>query len=158
MAMLRTHYRQPIDWTTRGLQECERALQRFGEVSARAAKPADAVSPGVVEALSDDVNTPAAIAHLHQLAQDARSSQDAAAQLHPDLAFLGLDLGGLEVADAADDLDPNLRARIEGLVSERLAARRAKNWAESDRLRSKLTELGVALKDSKDGTTWEIAK
>jgi cysteinyl-tRNA synthetase len=157
MAMLRTHYRQPIDWTTRALQECERALQRFAEVSGRPARCADAVSPGLVEALSDDINTPAAIAHLHQLAQDARASLGAAAQLQADLAFLGLDLAGLEVADA-DNLDPNLRARIEALVSERLAARRAKNWAESDRLRAQLTEIGVALKDSKDGTTWEIAR
>jgi cysteinyl-tRNA synthetase len=158
MAMLRTHYRQPIDWTLRGLQECERALQRFAEVSARAAKPDAAVSAELIEALSDDLNTPAAIAHLHQLAQDARSSLDAAAQLQADLAFLGLDLGALDVADSAADLDPDLRASIEALVRERLAARRAKNWAESDRLRTELAQFGVALKDSKDGTTWEIVK
>jgi len=140
------------------LQECERALQRFAEVSARAAKPDAAVSAELIEALSDDLNTPAAIAHLHQLAQDARSSLDAAAQLQADLAFLGLDLGALDVADSAADLDPDLRASIEALVRERLAARRAKNWAESDRLRTELAQFGVALKDSKDGTTWEIVK
>jgi cysteinyl-tRNA synthetase len=158
MAMLRTHYRQPIDWTTRGLLECERALLRFAELSARAEAPAEAVSPELVEALSDDINTPAAIAHLHQLGQDARSSLEAAAQLHADLAFLGLDLGGLEGADAVAEIDPDFRARIDALVGERLAARRAKNWAEADRLREQLRRHNVVLKDSKDGTTWEIVE
>ena len=155
MAMLRTHYRQPIDWTSRGLQECERALQRFAEVSAQVAAPADAPSAELVEALSDDLNTPAAIAHLHHLGQHARTSAEAAARLKADLAFLGLDLEALKDATG---IDGDLRARIEALVGERLAARRAKNWAESDRLRAELSQLGVALKDSKDGTTWEIAK
>ncbi len=54
------------------------------------------------------------------------------------------------------DIDDGLRERIEALVDERLAARRAKNWAESDRLRAELDALGVALKDTKDGTSWEI--
>ena len=158
LAMLRTHYRQPIDWTTRGLQECERALQRFAEFAARAVSAANAPSPDLVEALSDDINTPSAIAHLHQLGQDARSNVESAAQLQADLAFLGLDLDGLEIADAAAEIDPGFRARIEALVNERLAARRAKDWAASDRLRVELTQLGVALKDYKDGTTWEIVK
>ena len=47
---------------------------------------------------------------------------------------------------------------VERLVEERLAARRAKDWTASDRLRGALDALGVALKDSKDGTTWELRK
>ncbi len=49
-------------------------------------------------------------------------------------------------------------AEIERLVSSRLAARKAKNFAESDRIRDELAAMGVVLKDSKDGTTWEIAR
>ena len=66
-AMLRTHYRQPIDWTVRGLEESEKALLRFAGAIDFAALPAPAPSPELIEALSDDLNTPAAIAHLHAL-------------------------------------------------------------------------------------------
>jgi cysteinyl-tRNA synthetase len=158
MAMLRTHYRQPIDWTVRGLQESERALERFAEIAGRAATRADTISETLLDALGDDLNTPLAIAHLHQLAQEARGSAEAAAQLLADAGLLGLNLGEIAVADKSPAIDEALRARIEGLVADRLAARGARNWAESDRLRAELVQLGVALKDSKDGTSWEIQR
>jgi cysteinyl-tRNA synthetase len=50
------------------------------------------------------------------------------------------------------------RGEVERLVAARTAARTAKNWAESDRLRDALADLGVVLKDSKDGTTWEVKR
>ena len=152
-AMLRTHYRQPIDWTLRNLEESEKALERFAELvpSAPAAEP----SEDLIQSLADDLNTPAAIAHLHRLAGEARDEPAAAAQLAADLAFLGLDLATLA---KPQQVNSDLRSRIEDLVEARLAARRAKDWATSDRLRAELDGLGVALKDNKDGTTWEMRK
>ena len=158
MAMLRTHYRQPIDWTVRGLQESERALERFSELAGRATGALPSPSDALLDALGDDLNTPQAIAHLHLLAQDARASVEAAGQLAADLEFLGLDLSRFAASNAETFMDPDLHRRIEILVAERLAARAAKNWAESDRLRAELGALGVSVKDSKDGTTWEIVK
>jgi len=55
-------------------------------------------------------------------------------------------------------LSDERRANIEALINERTAARTAKDFAESDRIRDKLTTMGVVLKDSKDGTSWEIAR
>ena len=159
MAMLRTHYRQPIDWTVRGLEESERALERFAEAASRVTDARVSPSDALLDAIGDDLNTPQAIAHLHQLAQEARGSADAAAQLNSDArsARARSCLPSQIPAHRAPSI-AELRRRVEALVAERLAARRAKNWAESDRLRAELGELGVALKDSKDGTTWEIAK
>ncbi len=157
-AMLRTHYRQPIDWTARALEESEKALQRFAEIADAAKSPALAPSQDLLAALADDLNTPAAIAHLHKLAQQSRDDAHAAAQLGVDSAFLGLDLAAIQREAAAPAIGEALRARIEALVEERLAARRAKDWAASDRLRAELEALGVALKDSKDGTTWEARR
>jgi cysteinyl-tRNA synthetase len=162
LAMLRTHYRQPIDWTQRGVEESERALVRFAQTAADT--PASEPSQELLVALADDLNTPAAIAHLHDLekkARDATSSEaaEAAAQLARDAQFLGLDLAATTKRLAeATGLDAETKSRVEALVAERLASRRAKDWAASDRLREELEGLGVTLKDSKDGTTWELRR
>jgi cysteinyl-tRNA synthetase len=106
----------------------------------------------LIEALADDLNTPAALAHLHVLANEGR-----AAELRRDLALLGLDVEA-EIVAQSRELDPVLKAQIEGLVAQRLAARTAKDFVASDRLRDQLSELGVTLKDSKDGTSWELKR
>jgi cysteinyl-tRNA synthetase len=151
LAMLRSHYRQPIDWTVRALEEAEKTMQRFARVAA-AAPPAAEPSAALLEALADDLNTPAALSVLHGLAGEGR-----AAELRRDLALMGLDVEA-EIAAQGAEIEPALKARIEALVAERLAARKAKDFAASDRLRDDLTALGVTLKDSKDGTTWELQR
>ena len=151
LAMLRSHYRQPIDWTVRALEEAERTMQRFARVAA-AAPPAAEPTTALMEALADDLNTPAALAHLHVLANEGR-----AAELRRDLAMLGLDVEA-EIALQGVEIEPALKARIEALVAKRLAARGAKDFVASDRLRDQLSALGVMLKDSKDGTTWEMLR
>ena len=147
LAMLRSHYRQPIDWTVRALEEAEKTLERFARLVADVA-PAAEPSAATLEALADDLNTPAAIANLHALANDGR-----AAELKADLDLLGLD-----VTAGRPAIDPELKARIEAMVAERIAARKAKDWKASDRLRDELLALGVTIMDSKDGTSWEIRR
>ena len=146
--MLKTHYRQPIDWTVKGLEESERTLASwFGRPDA-VADAGEAIAPGVLDALLDDLNTPRAIAALHALHGD----DDAA--LGPTLRALGFQ-GRLE--------SPRAAAVDAGLVLERielrLAARAAKDWAGSDRIRDELRTMGVQLKDNRDGTTtWEVVR
>ncbi|HZZ61898.1 MAG TPA: cysteine--tRNA ligase [Roseiarcus sp.] len=166
-AMLRTHYRQPIDWTVRSLEEAEATLDRWYEAVGDA-EPAHDVSPAVLDALSDDLNTPVALSELHRLAHPAVAgvmtvgSTEMGQKPAPEILKGSANLLGLltqtrtgwnasALKDAAIDT-----ALVESLIRERSAARAAKNWAESDRLRDRLTGLGVALKDNKDGTTtWE---
>ncbi len=155
LAMLRTHYRQPIDWTARALEESEKALQRFAETNDLSAPAAPRPSPALVEALADDLNTPAGIAHLHALHGEARTRPEAAAQLHADAAFLGLDLATFAARPAAP---PETVAEIERLMLVRDEARQRRDWAESDRLRDALAALGVAVKDGKAGATWEFKR
>jgi cysteinyl-tRNA synthetase len=152
-AMLRTHYRQPIDWTVGGLEESDKAVARFARVASETIGPAATPSSELLTALADDLNTPAAIAHLHGLAQAGN-----AAQLWRDAEFLGVDLSAAIRAQAEPALADDVRVQVEALVEQRLAARRARDWATSDRLRGELEALGVALKDSKDATTWEVRK
>jgi cysteinyl-tRNA synthetase len=151
LAMLRGHYRQPIDWTVRALEEAEATMRRFAKVAA-AAPSAAAPTEALIEALADDLNSAAAIAHLHTLANAGR-----AAELRRDIAMLGLDIEATIAEEASGPtVHPALRERIEALVAERLAARKARDFSASDRLRDELGALGVALKDSKDGTSWEM--
>ncbi|RYC31811.1 cysteine--tRNA ligase [Lichenibacterium minor] len=154
LAMLRTHYRQPIDWTAKALDEAERTLDRWYA----AAEGVDAGEPArdFLDELSDDLNTPGAIAALHGLMGHAESRAAGVASAR----LLGL------LGDAPSDwaarrgastgVDP---AVVEALIADRLAARREKRWADSDRIRDELAALGVVLKDNKDGTTsWDVGR
>ncbi len=159
-AMLRTHYRQPIDWTVHSLQEAEATLHKFG--LAATAEVASAPSAEVVSAIADDLNTPEAIVHLHALAKQAKdpalneeARAQAASQIRADLAFLGV---ALPEGAAKRELDDNLRQTIEKLVEKREEARKHKNWAEADRLRAELAALGAVVTDSKDGARWNLAQ
>ncbi len=147
LTMLKTHYRQPIDWTVKALQETEKTLDSW---QARAAEHNTGdVSANVLAALYDDLNTPLAISHLHQLDGNA---------LRSSAAFIGLMKQSPEAwTDARKSKAKIDEAAIRTLIEERLAARRDKNFAESDRIRDVLLEMGIVIKDSKDGTTtWEV--
>lgn len=155
--MLRTHYRQPIDWTVRGLEESEKILNRwyglrseFDDVSVIAE-----LSSTVAEALADDLNTPKAIAELHGL-----DSAGERKELFANLRALGFLSDSLEEWKNRRQASTNVdAAAVEALIVQRKQARVDKNWAESDRLRDALAAMGVVVKDNKDGSTsWDIAR
>jgi cysteinyl-tRNA synthetase len=147
--MLRTHYRQPIDWTLGGLEESWKILAGWVAESSLANDAAASLAGPVLDALLDDLNTPLAIAELHKLDRQSRLSDFA-----PTLRALGFS-GRIESPKQAA-LDTG---KIERLVAARLAARNAKNWAESDRIRDELAAMGIVLHDNKDGTTtWEVKR
>jgi cysteinyl-tRNA synthetase len=156
--MLKTHYRSPIDWRLKGLEESAKTLDDWYWIAADTA--GEAPSDAVVEALSDDLNTPQTIAALHSLRNSAASGNERDRSAFA--ASLRL-LGFLSESAAewnsrkqqASGIDPR---QIEGLISERTAARARKDFGESDRIRDELAAMGIVIKDSKDGTTWEIAR
>jgi cysteinyl-tRNA synthetase len=159
--MLKTHYRQPIDWTLRGLEDSEHILDRWYERAEGFAAPAATPPPDFVAALEDDLNTPRALSVLHDFAHRASGSgRDAdASALRAGAMFLGL------LNESSEGWRTRKRAhlaveetKIASLVDARNAARKTKNFAEADRIREELAGMGVMLKDSKDGTTWEVAR
>ncbi|VUD74952.1 Cysteine--tRNA ligase [Methylobacterium symbioticum] len=149
--MLKTHYRQPIDWTLRGLEESSRMLERwYGLVGD--AGPASEAPERVLEPLLDDLNTAAALAELHQI--DDPAALKAGAGLLGLLGQTASERAAASVQAAGIDV-----ARVEALIAERAAARMAKDWPASDRARDALKAMGVAVKDNKDGTTsWSVAR
>jgi cysteinyl-tRNA synthetase len=152
LAMLSTQYRQPMNWTVKGLQEAEKALAGFFDAAASHADPRPA--PGVLDALGDDLNTPKAIAEMHALKNPAGRKA-----LAGTLAFFGFREDELKAWQERHAPAPSLaRDQIEGLIAARNAARASKNWAESDRIRDELAAMGIKLTDSKEGTSWEVAR
>ncbi len=165
LAMLGTHYRQPMDWTVDRLAHARTALREWARVVHDAPRDPELDSE-VLEALEDDLNTPALMAILHGFAKHGASSPRDALKLAASLRFLGVYDNEL-----ATDFDVGYEltafeesALVKSLIAARNAARRAKNWTEADKLREQLAAMGIALKDSKNPvtgeieTTWEIAR
>lgn len=160
--LLSAHYRQPLDWSEKSLEQAQATLDRlYGLLRDHDdGRPADC-DPEVAEALNDDLNTPTALAALNQLARriDAGTRDPAAATR---LRVSGSLLGLLQQASAdwfaQRQVDAGLNeAEIENLIEARRLARANRDFAAADRIRDGLAERGIVLKDSAEGTSWEIA-
>ena len=141
-----------------GLDEAHKTLwEWYG--SLEGVRPARKIPDAVLEALADDLNTPAMIAELHKLFNGKQFPE-----LLASLKLLGFTGKRYNLARTAAGEEKADRADIERLIAERLAARKAKNWAEADRIRDALAAKGVILKDAKNPATgeietaWEIAR
>ncbi len=185
LAMLKTHYRQPIDWTVRALEEAEKNLSRWMNlivrILGRDALERDwpkNVRPRqqTLDALADDLDTSfvnfgisVVVNSLERSVLESRSTIEEAWELAGDLQILGL-LSSERASVLFDKLSRNessvsdeFKAQVADFLSARTAARARKDFAESDRIRDELAAMGVVLKDGKDAdgkpvTTWEIAR
>ncbi len=163
--MLKTHYRQPIDWRLKDLEAAARTLDDYYAVAA--AEEGTQPDAAVIEALSDDLNTAKAISEIARLRKAAlgKGSPKDFAAFAGSLRFMGFlqkdndswtAQRGL-VSDVADE-------DVAAIVARRLDHIRAKDWASADRIRDELLEKGIQLKDGKDPatgervTTWEVKR
>ncbi len=169
LAMLSTHYHQPFDWTAEGLKQARATLDRLYTAlrnTADVVAAETAVPLAVQAALEDDLNTPLAISHLHELVGSLNKAESVADKAAAKGALLaaGHALGVLLQAPEAwfkwqpegAALGPD-EAEIETLIQARLEARKSKNFAEADRIRKHLADCGVVLEDGPQGTTWKRA-
>jgi cysteinyl-tRNA synthetase len=141
-ALLSAHYRQPLDWSAQLIAQSKATLDRLYR-TAGDAKPA-APDSAVVEALSDDLNTPLALSRLGALSDPAALRGSAAL-----LGFLG--------QEPAAWFQGESDSRIDALVAARAAAKKERDFAEADRIRAELAAEGVLLEDSPTGTIWRRA-
>lgn len=163
LALLSAHYRAQLDWTEDLLKQAKATLDRFYGALRRVwdAEGGEARDKGVVRALSDDLNTPEALAELSRLATEANTAADqkdtvAMANGRANLLAAGKLLGLLTQTpkewEQGGDTDEN--GRIDALVQARVDARAAKDWAEADRIRKALAEEGIEIMDGPAGSTW----
>jgi len=157
--MLKTHYRQPMDWTVRGLEESFGILDYWYDLAGDVQSEHPAAD--FLDALADDLNTPLAISALHGLATRAHGGNPSArGEFVASLRLLGLLQMSKEEwiarARAVSGID---QQKVEALVQARNEARKARNFTEADRIRAELRVMHVEVKDNRDGTTtWEVAR
>jgi cysteinyl-tRNA synthetase len=163
--MLRTHYRQPLDWTLVALNEAHKTLwEWYGDLEGKGA--ATGIPGPVLDALLDDLNTPKAITEMHRL-----HSAGHWGGLRAALEFLGFSVDKRAIERVRqvriqDDIVVSMadKAQVDALIGARNDARAAKDFKEADRIRDELVAMGITLKDAKDPktgelvTTWEIAR
>ena len=163
LALLQGHYRQPIDFTDTLLDQSASMLNRLYSLlrdnsemtqAARALNPT--VPAKVMEALCDDLNTPKALAALSELSKNV-DTPEGRAELLSAGALLGILQHSPDEWFQSRATDINV-AVVDALIEERNAARQAKDYAAADIARDKLTQLGVAIEDTPNGTIWRVAK
>lgn len=141
LAMLQTHYRQPIDWTVKALEEAEATLVSWHKNLDNVTESTE-LPEQFLQALHDDLNTVDAITQLHVLNKSKQTRE-----LKSALQFLGL------LNQETFKKSVTYDVTVEELIEKRRVARLEKNWLESDRIRTELDRLGISLQDNKDGTT-----
>ncbi|MBJ7446279.1 MAG: cysteine--tRNA ligase [Brevundimonas sp.] len=180
-ALLSAHYRQPLDWNQALLDQSRKNLDRLYGVlrdadaaligfdmatleEAEMELAENALDP-VLDALEDDLNTPAAVAQVFGLGNALRDLlNDAEADIN-DVAMARWSLieaaGLLGVLTLSSDQwfeggDATLKAEVEALLEQRATSRAAKDWPEADRIRDRLNALNVVVMDGPDGATWRV--
>jgi cysteinyl-tRNA synthetase len=183
LVLLQTHYRQPLDFTSEGLAEAKRILDRFyialraaGETAPAGTADEDAIAD-VVKALCDDLNTPLALSVLHERLADLNKAEGEEKRARAEGALLAsANILGLLTDDPRHWLQENIslaatvnsrvsvdmqvirgREWIERQIEERDAARKQRDFATADRIRADLLAAGVVLEDRPQGTTWRRA-
>lgn len=164
LALLSGHYRQPLDFSTEALEAAKATLDRwYGALRGTMTRlPPQPIPQNIEDALADDLNTPLAITHIHELVTKLNRAPNISEQyeLHAKILAAGEALGLLRMYHAdwfrwqpVNKSGPS-DAEIEKQIQARLEARKAKNFAEADRIRDALAAEGVILEDKAGVTTW----
>ncbi len=161
VALLSAHYRAPLNFSEAAMQDANNSLDRLYRASASADISQNLIDDGVVSFLCDDLNTPAAMARLHELAHQAnRGDVKAATALKLSASMMGL-LGhsadewakgnGNVVSVPIGQLN---EVHIDSKVAARNEARALRDFARADRIRESLADAGIVLEDGPQGTVW----
>jgi cysteinyl-tRNA synthetase len=159
LLVLQTHYRRQMEIGEKELSDAEKAIGRLDALARRVradgleSAPVGDVTP-FRDVMDDDFDTPAALAYVFELVRDANVALDEGLRETAATSFATVrvlaGVLGIELRAEAPEAD----AEIDALVEARQAARRAKDWAESDRIRDELSRRGIVVEDTPRGPEW----
>ncbi|MGI9312524.1 MAG: cysteine--tRNA ligase [Alphaproteobacteria bacterium] len=154
LAMLSTHYRQPIDWTEKNLQQSKNILKKWSnklnQISNKDSK--ESIPEGVYKSLLDDLNTPQALSHMHKYFNNKEYDK-----LKNSIEIMGFTSHSLTEGNDIKSKNTQIsEVEILTLIDERKDARTRKDYKKSDEIRNKLEIRGIRLQDEDNETTWEF--
>jgi cysteinyl-tRNA synthetase len=164
LLFLTTHYHQPFNFTFAGLEQAKAVLDKFYNALRQTADLPDIeAKPNerVVDALADDLNTPAALSVLHELVNGLNKAENSDEKARLKAEFkASADMLGLLYQTPEQwfkGQDTQDQDEIEQLIAARAEAKKAKDWAKADAIRNALKEKGIVLEDTANGTIWKRA-
>ena len=159
LALLSSHYRQGLDWNEKIIHQAKKLLNKMYAIlddlkSINIAK-SDSSNNEDISMLLDDLNTPGLIAELNKIAKDYNSDASDKESVKSKLLLIGSVLGIFQ-DKSFNQVSEELRQKIEALIAKRNNAKKDKNFDMADQIRNELNELGIEIKDTSEGTSWNI--
>ena len=159
LALLSSHYRQGLDWNEKIIHQAKKLLNKMYAIlddlkSINIAK-SDSSNNEDISMLLDDLNTPGLIAELNKIAKDYNSDASDKESVKSKLLLIGSVLGIFQ-DKSFNQVSEELRHKIEALIAKRNNAKKDKNFDMADQIRNELNELGIEIKDTIEGTSWNI--
>jgi len=159
LALLSSHYRQGLDWNEKVIHQANKLINKLyeikddlGEVEVSNSTTTDL---DAISTLMDDLNTPGLIAELNKIVKGYNSSEEERKITKEKLILIGSVLGILQ-DESFNKISDELRNQIEELILKRDKAKKNKDYDEADKIREKLLNLGIEIKDTSNGTDWKL--
>ena len=159
LALLSSHYRQGLDWNEKVIHQANKLINKLYEIkddlSEVEVSNSTATDLDVISTLMDDLNTPGLIAELNKIVKGYNSSEEERKITKEKLILIGSVLGILQ-DESFNKISDELRNQIEELILKRDKAKKNKDYEEADKIREKLLNLGIEIKDTSNGTVWNL--
>ena len=160
LALLSSHYRQGLDWNEKIIHQSKKLLNKIYQIiddlKDEDESSNDKLNNETISALFDDLNTPGLIAELNKIAKEYNSDDEANKKIiKSKLSLIGSVLGIFQ-DQSFNEISDDLKNKVEDLISKRNDAKIEKNFDLADLFRDELAELGIEIKDTSDGTSWNV--
>ena len=159
LALLSTHYRKGLDWNEKIIHQAKKLLNKIyiilDDLKNINITSSDNSDNEAIATLLDDLNTPGLIAELNKIAKEYSSDAKDKEQIKSKLMLIGSVLGILQ-DKSFNQVSDEMQQKIEELIIKRENAKKDKNFDMADQIRNELNELGIEIKDTSEGTSWNV--